>query len=452
MYGCQLVLVNCCMRFSKVIFITLVASCLHYITFAQQAQYASVYTGYNAQIAGINGNRLHVWSASAAHPGRSARHITLTLQVFSTDMRFISEVKFDLGIISSWYINFHHEKEFYYANIVSLSATNKRRMLKVQPAGDYEDVSNMVFPGNNIAYTDEQNRFVTLVRTSHHIFSVDIDNAKLTSSDTIQFLPGDTIAAGENYQRIHIKKTDIITRQSTQCVLASAGKRFYRPMITVTDSVVLFAAVSDPITEAKSKQSSFLLVAMLDTNIEQTSCKKMIVLPSRFIKENLYRPINLFKIGKSVVLLSKGLYNKETVRYYTVNSNGITVPAFRIWNNYITSSLKITLLNEEGLGLKDTILTSNGGNKQLLLDDMFTIASANGVDLFVGKKYSASKHGITHFSINTEGAIKEEEMMVELRYNYAMPSARPLLPGVLLVPFGHNWKRGLMKLEYEPVQ
>ena len=39
--------------------------------------------------------------------------------------------------------------------------------------------------------------------------------------------------------------------------------------------------------------------------------------------------------------------------------------------------------------------------------------------------------------------------MVEGLYEYLLPAAKKLNPGILLVPFTHNGKRGLLKLEYD---
>jgi len=175
------------------------------------------------------------------------------------------------------------------------------------------------------------------------------------------------------------------------------------------------------------------------------------VQPTNTVKNEHYRPVNMFTTGNSIFILSKGLYNKETVSYYTENSNGINVPAVRLSSNYIVNSLQITVIGAQNALLQDTILRAGGNNKTLLLDELYTVASGKGVDLFLSKKYGASKEGITHFSVNTAGTIKEEEMMVEVRYDYLMASAKNLLPGVLLVPYARNWRRGLMKLEYEPV-
>lgn len=429
----------------------MVVACMQMTAAAQQAKYADVATGYHAEVAGITGNLLHVWSASAESSGRNPRRISLRLQVFSADMHLVTEKQVDLGEINSWYINFSHEKDSYYANIVCRSAFNKRIMLKVNADGNYTDVSEIPFPAgtNNM---DERNPFAAIFRKNNSLFSVMIGNAKLNSTDSIAFLPGNRPAPGDIYQRILIRKTDFNTGKFTQCVLGSGDKRFYHPVLTVTDTAVLLSAVSEEVSQKKHNYSSLLLLARLDTNVMQTCVNNLVVQPTRNIKNEIYSPLDIVETRNGVFVISKGLYRKETVTFRNETQNGYSIPVPSSFSSYITNSLKITLINEKNNWLKDTIIETNGNNRNLLLDNLYTIPSGNGIDLFVSKKFSGSKQGVTHFSINDTWEVKDEDMMVDIRYDYLMTKTKNISPGVLLVPFARNWRRGLMKLEYEPVQ
>jgi hypothetical protein len=440
------------MHYLKTIFPLLVLICIQFVSAAQKAKYA--YTGYNMQIAGMAGNNIHVWSASAEDPYRNLSNITLTLQIFSPDMHLTKEKKIELGKINSWSIDFKHDSNFYYANITCISNADKRLLLKVDQDGNINDVSDIPVTWTTSFNTDEKNRYFTIVRKNSNMFFVDIENAKTGPGNdgNITFLPGENFKPDENYQKILIKKINIKTLKSTQVILGSGYKKFYYPLITVTDTAILVSALSEQGHAGKNNNESFMLLARLDTNVTQAGLNHVFLRPTNTIKNEIYSPLRIFEMENNVLILSKGLYNKQTVNYFTENQNGINIAVPMLYSAYITNSLKITIIDEKNNWLKDTIIENQGNNKNLELDNFFTVESGKGIDLFCSRKYGANKKGITHFRMNAAGNFKEEDMIVNVRYDYFMPDAKNLAPGTVLIPFAYRGKRGLMKLEYEPAE
>jgi len=439
------------MPYLKFLLTFLVFTCMRFALPAQKAKYADVQTGYNARIAGTPDNKLHVWSGSVEYVWLGTRNITLILQVFSSDMRLINEKKIVLGEIRSWNIDFRYEDSFYYANIVCISNTNKRLHLKVSADGNYTDVSDTPFIPAAPVSTNESNWFTSTIWKNNCLFIADISNAKRNNADTILTVRGDSILPGDNYQKILVRKVNAITRQTTFVIIGSSNKKFYHPVITVTDSAVLVSALSERLQGIGAKNNAFVLLARLDTNITATGTNDLSVLPAHAIRNEIYSPLRVFEINNKVLVVSKGLYNKETVSYSTENAGGVNIPAPRLTSRYITTSLKLTLIDEKNNWIKDTILESRGNNKNLLPDELFMVESGNGIDFFISKKYGATKKGIAHFSLDVFGRIKEEDMILDIRYDYQVQGAKIISPGVIVIPFSHNWRRGLVKLEYEPV-
>ena len=440
------------MHFLKTIFPLLVLICIQFVSAAQKAKYADAYTGYNTQIAGITGNNIHVWSASAEYPYLNVRNITLTLHIFSPDMHLTKEKKVELGEINSWSIDFMHESNFYYASIVCIPNTNKGLLLKVDQDGNINDVSDMSVTWTTSSNTDEKNRYFTIVRKNNNMFFVDIENAKTgpRNDDNITFLPGENFNPDDNYQKILIKKINIKTRKSTQVILGSCYKKFYYPLVTVTDTAILVSALSEQGAAGNNNNGSFMLLARVDTNVTQAGLNHLFLQPTNTIKNEIYSPLRIFEMENKVLIVSKGLFKKETVNFTENKNDNIAAPM--LYSAYITNSLKITIIDEKNNWLKDTIIENQGNNKNLELDNFFTVESGKGIDLFCSRKYGANKKGITHFSMNAAGNIKEEDMIVDVRYDYFMPDAKTLAPGTALIPFAYRGKRGLMKLEYEPVE
>ena len=418
---------------------------------AQKAKYADVYTGYNVAIAGISGNCIHVWSASAAPPYPAAGNIALTLHIFSADMHLQEEKKVELGEINSWSIEFQQADSFYYASIICVSGITKRLLLKIDWYGNVSNISDTPDLWTNAVSLYERNMFYAMTHKNNHLFSVTIENAMIRDSSgekDIIPLPGENLTPGQVVQKLIIKKENTSTGASAQLIFGSISKRFYNPVIIATNKDILVSASAQA---NNANNNLFLFFARLDTNLAG-SLARPVILKSKGIKNEIYPPSDIIQSENKVALISKGLYKKEMVKYYPEYQNGITVQVPHQSGVYTTHSLKITMIDEKNNALKDTIITDQGNNKNLQWDNLLTLVSGKGIDIFCGRKYAANKNGITHFSMNEDGNMKEDDMIVDPRYDYLVAEAKELVKGDVLIPFLYKGKRGLMRLEYRPAE
>jgi len=438
----------CC---PKTIFISLVFTCTQVQLHAQKAKYADVYTGYNVAIAGISGNSIHVWSASAAPPYPAAGNIALTLHIFSADMHLQEEKKVELGEINSWSIEFQQADSFYYASIICVSGITKRLLLKIDWYGNVSNISDTPDLWTNAVSLYERNMFYAMTHKNNHLFSVTIENAMIRDSSgekDIIPLPGENLTPGQVVQKLIIKKENTSTGASAQLIFGSISKRFYNPVIIATNKDILVSASAQA---NNANNNLFLFFARLDTNLAR-SLTRPVILKSKGVKNEIYPPSDIIQSENKVALISKGLYKKEMVKYYPEYQNGITVQVPHQSGVYTTHSLKITMIDEKNNALKDTIITDQGNNKNLQWDNLLTLVSGKGIDIFCGRKYAANKNGITHFSMNEDGNMKEDDMIVDPRYDYLVAEAKELVKGDVLIPFLYKGKRGLMRLEYRPAE
>ena len=437
----------CC---PKTIFISLVFTCTQVQLHAQKAKYADAYTGYNVAIAGIAGNSIHVWSASATPPYPAAGNIALTLHIFSADMHLQEEKKVELGEINSWSIEFQQADSFYYASIICVSGITKRLLLKIDWYGNVSNISDTPDLWTNAVSLYERNMFYAMTHKNNHLFSVTIENAMIrdSSGKDIISLPGENFTPGQVVQKLIIKKENTSTGASAQLIFGSISKRFYNPVIIATNKDLLVSASAQA---NNANNNLFLFFARLDTNLAGPLTRP-VILKSKGVKNEIYPPSDIIQSENKVALISKGLYKKEMVRYYPEYQNGITVQVPHQSGIYITHSLKITMIDEKNNALKDTFITDQGNNKNLQWDNLLTLVSGKGIDIFCGRKYAANKNGITHFSMNEDGNMKEDDMIVDPRYDYLVAEAKELVKGDVLIPFLYKGKRGLMKLEYRPAE
>jgi len=430
------------MLYLKTIFISLVFTCTQVQLPAQKAKYADIFTGYNTAIAGITGNSIHVWSASAAYSYPLSTNITLTLHIFNPDLHLKEEKKVELGEINSWSMDFQYADTCYYASISCVSYVNKRLLLKIDQRGNVSDVSDTPALWTKAILTDEKDRFYAANRKKNHLFSVATENAMIRDSSgekNIVLLPGENLTPGQVVQELIVKKEDITTRESVQLIFGSLVKKFYNPVIIATDTAILVSASAE---SNIASNDLFIFFARLDTNLSRPLIRP-VILKSKKIKNEIYPPAGIIQSENRVVLVSKGLSKQETVKYS---------PEYQKSGGYFTNSLKIIMIDEKNNSFRDTIITNQGRNKNLQWDNLLTLVSGKGIEILCSRKYAANKNGITHFSMNEEGRIKEEDMIVDTRYDYLVAEAKGLGKGAVLIPFLYKGKRGLMKLEYQPVE
>ena len=390
--------------------------------FAQKAKYADIYTGTSIKIAGKLGNTIHVWSASANPSDFNKKNITLTLDIFSSDMHLLREKQVVLGKISRWNMEFQNADSCYYTSITAYrpGAVNIK-LLKIDPNGNIEDVTGLPQLWTKTTYYGQKDKFFATAREKDFLYIVKIENEHIAGpdeADSAVLLAGDNISAGRHFQKIVFKKINIYTNSVEQLVFATTRNLFY-PLIAATDTTVTVSVFA----EQESKKNAgdppgglFLFIAKLDTSLTQKGTNLLLKM-SRGLKNEIYKPYGILQLGNNLLIASKGLYNQETISYSSYTENGITIPNPRLFSTYLTNSLRITMAGNKNNLLIDTII-ENHTEGSLQWDNLFTTVTGNTIDFFCSRKYSAYKNGITHFSINKEGIINEEDLIVDVHNNY----------------------------------
>ena len=424
---------------------------------AQRARYTDEYKGvYDIKIAGLLKNTLHAWSSDVPHSRFQTRATTLTLHIFSTDMRPISEHSLPLGKITQWEIDFQPEENFYYASIVYFSDRRHTLLLKIDAPGNITDVSADPGIWKKPGYPMGNNRLYASVQKKNNVFVALTQSAPANDSmETGEFLhlPQETETGGEPLEKLVVRKINLATKEWVFQVFGSRISRFYRPMIHVTDSTVLVAAMTEqkrvPAGGA-SRGGPLLFIARLDSSLTDSSSRISLVKSTNGKKNETYLAFELFPIKNKVVIFSSGLYQRETYYFAPGGTANGQIQAPRVFRSYFVNSLKITLLDENSHLLQDTIIEKKFGAMQW--DNFFSTSSAKSIDLFCMRKYAGNKNGITRFSINGEGTIYEEDMIVDIKNEYNLSLAKETAPGVLVIPFTRKGRAGLVRLEFQPVE
>jgi hypothetical protein len=115
----------------------------------------------------------------------------------------------------------------------------------------------------------------------------------------------------------------------------------------------------------------------------------------------------------------------------------------------------ITRVDKNNQLLADTSFKIKEGNEQLQWENRFILPAGSEVYFFCLKQYIsttpldlATKAGITLFTISRDGTINERDLIVYENYSYVLRKAISLEPGIIVVPYMHKRKIGLMKLAY----
>jgi hypothetical protein len=118
-------------------------------------------------------------------------------------------------------------------------------------------------------------------------------------------------------------------------------------------------------------------------------------------------------------------------------------------------SIGITRVDKNNHLLADTSFKIKEEHEQLEWENRFILSAGSEVYFFCSKlyipsqvMYKASKAGITLFTISQDGTIRERDIIVYENYSYDLRGAISLESGVLVVPYIHKMKIGLMKLAY----
>ena len=409
------------------------------------------------RIAGKLGNKIHLWSMPLQFYQDHLHETTLSLHILTADLILADEKKIVLGKSFVRNLDFQFADSVYYAHLFYNSGINKRMLLKIDRNGNVDDVTNMPSSWKSHAVPKDGQGLGFISRNSSSLFVIKTETGVAEDSlDTneLVILPGEKVQAGGIYKKLILRKANRINGQvMEQQSFASSLLDFSKLIISANDSAVLACAFAQPAADAgrhNPYNGNYLFISRLDTNLAAQAGGTVLLKLAGGKKNEYYAPESMYTAGKNQLIISKGRILKQYYSYGGRNNGGFTPPA--VYNYYITSSLRLTLVDERNRFLLDTIIESLGGRESLELDNYFVSARNDGADIFCIHQYSASKNGITHFSIGKDGQIDEKEMMVNEDYLYGLGGAYPLENSALLIPYHYRRTNGIMKLQYAPAE
>lgn len=399
---------------------------------------------------------MHVWAASSKQSFIQSQNTTLTLYIFSTEMRLLARKNIRLGSIRSWNIDFQYTDSCYYASIYYSSDSLYHILVKVQDDGTVTGVGNSprIFSRTN-GYR-QVNRIFALEQHNYNLYSIKIEGADTsgyTQDSSLVLLEKNRPLANTNVQKLIIKKVDLRTKAETQKVYASSFLRFANPYIHATDSGVFAYSFSEPAFKPGRNNpynGSFMFVAKLDSGLRpDTGNFEMLKLTGPY-KHKDFAPYGVYLIDRKTFIVNRGWDPDERITYlpgvYPRFPGTVRVPL----NIDLTNSFRITVVDEQNTLLKDTVIENISGDAPLRWDNRFITASDKKIDFFFTRQFRRSKNGMTHMYINNDGKLTAEDIIVDERYEYQLKRARKLDDGLLLVPYGKNDRiTGLMKMQYE---
>jgi hypothetical protein len=403
----------------------------------QKAIYSDGNIGYEVKIAGSIGENIHVWSSQGQPSRFYLKNTALTLYVFSADMHLKEEKQIELGAVKTWNIDFQFDDTCYYANIVTLPDLNKRLLLKVDQNGNTTDVSDRPELWRKSRAMTKPTWEQTVLQKGNFAYAAKVENYNIDNSNgtnIITVLPGTNINDADDFKKLIVRKKNIQTGETTQHTYVAAGISFFYPLLQLSDTAVLVSAFTEPQAKLvfnKSGKGPFIFFARLDTSLSELSNGPVLLKNKKNKSEETFLPKSILPSGKGFFIVSTGQYQD---------------PDAYFWPNI---SLRVTQIDEKNNLVRDTIIKDKSGQERLQWDNIYIVNGDDGIDVFCALPYSASKSGIAHLTIGSNGKIKEKDMMVEGLYDYFLPAAKKLSPGVLLVPFTHNGKTTLLKLEYD---
>ncbi len=424
---------------------------------AQRAKYAVVTPGYDVRIPERTGNNIHIWVASAEQSYLRSSNTTLILNVFSPGMQLVAERKVRLGSVKAWNIDFKYTDSGYFAHIFFQAETANRIILEVDHAGNIRDATSKIT--GVWARPDsarQQNRVFAMVTTPKTVFFIKTDNEDSTGgkdAGNYQFLNGEVHPPGKNIQTVTIEKVNIKTRQESLQTYASSYLNFSYPFIQLSDTGIIGFAFAAPMVRNDRNnpyyKSSFIMLATLDSNANQSGRQASLLKIGNARGSELYAPVYLFPLHHRLYLINTGWDP------YEYRPPPVMQPGFRGFiptrtTIPLVNSLRIIGIDEKNLSLKDTIF-QNQNREQVNWTDRFVTASDISIDLFFSIRYRGNKTGIAHISISSMGDIQEEDMIVDLHYEYLLSRAKRSTDGTLVVPYQRNGRTmGILKIAYLP--
>lgn len=421
---------------------------------AQRARYTDPVAGFTLELAGKNGHTVHAWS-SPEHIGYGDSKTTLSLHIFSPDMKLITEKQVALGKIRYWRIDFQDADTGYYANVVYASvASTSRILLKVSQDGNMRDVSDSPRVWKKNFLGTEKGKFYTTTRIDNIFYAVKINNETPGDSILNAKLSNDGADNAGNiktFQSILIKKVNLRDTSIWQQEFSTSHKYFYYPLLKVADSSIVLCAFAESTGNIEKKpgiDGSALFLQQLDTSLGITKANRLIKLKAG-IKDDVYCPINIFSAANRNMVMSQGLRYQPSYNAMIPAGSGNGFRSTRIINTLAVNSLRITVADSSNTMVADTVIETTNKNG-MQWENFHVVKSTDKIDFFCTKKFSGSRGGITHLTIDNNGKVQEEDLIVDVRYQYLLPTAKLLEPGVLLVPFHRRGKTGIMKINYTP--
>jgi hypothetical protein len=400
---------------------------------AQKVAYSNAELGHEIKIAGQCGNNIHVWSSSVSQPVYYVRTASLTLHVLSKDLQLITEKKIELGNARSWDISFRFEDSIYYANIVLFTKLNDRLLLKIDAAGNITDVTDHMAAWSSPQVPKFATRFYALTQNDNAAFAIRIEPFNTgKANNTTVVLPSEKYDEYEISDQVIIVKRNLANQQMAQRVFAFFGASLSYPLIKSNDSAVLVCAFVEQekgLFTAKNDHRPFLFFAQLDTNLSSKSAA-VVLKSNRHYKQETFLPRLIYPYNNGYCIISNGQH--QLTDYY----------------NWPSSSLRFTFTDNNNQLIKDTVIEDKPNKQRFQWENFFVSSSGNTLDFFCARPSNPENSGIIHLSIDKDGNMSEHDMLVKGEYQYMMPLSKSIGEKKLLIPFMHNGKTSLMKLDY----
>ena len=440
--------------FGKTFLFLLVFSCGFSCTLeAQRAKYTDIPPGFDLRIPDKKGSLVHVWASSSKQSYIQSQKITLTLYIFSSDMRLLAHRNIRLGSVRSWNIDFQYTDSCYYASIYYNSDSLYHVFVKVDDDGTVTDAGNKPGISTKTGRYRQLNRIYALEQNNNFLYSIKIENADRSGNpENSTLLEKEPAGATASFQKIIIKKVNLQTKEESQKIYTSSFRRFVNPLIRVTDNDVFVYSFSDPAfknTRNSPYNGSFLFAAKFDTALHTIGAEFEMIKIAGPLKHKDFSPYNVFSIDKKTFIVNRGWDPDERISYFPPAYNRFP-GTFRIPLNIDpTNCFRITVLDDKNELVRDTIIENRSGDAPLRWENRFIVASDKKIDFFFTRQFRRSKNGMTHIYMNNEGTLMEEDIIVDEHYEYYLKAARKLAEGILLVPFGKNDRvTGIMKMQY----
>lgn len=246
---------------------------------AQKARYTNIIKGYDIRIAGLVKNRLHAWSGSSEQSFLRSRSQSLTLHIFSPDMNLVKEQTFKLDQVSAWSIDFQMSDTGYYALLYYDTDKRNYILLQVDEEGNITNVSSAPAVWTKNILPEGSIPFSTTIRKDKNLFIVSTETLPVADSANaagITPLPGESIKGGTWLGKLSVKKINTESGAFVLQLFGSGTRKLYNPLIHVTDSVVLVAALAEQ-TANEKKASPAVFLAKLDTSLTDNAASTVLL-------------------------------------------------------------------------------------------------------------------------------------------------------------------------------